>query len=430
MTSSTARRMRHLMLAGSTLIALAACDESGRFDADLRNFGKVGLDTSAAARQATTARPEPDSRGVISYPNYQVAVARRGDSVTDVAGRIGVDAGELARYNALAADTKLNKGEVLALPRRVAEPAAPASAMAAPAASGTTGTERIDITSLASSAIDRAAASQPAPATTAAAPAPAASPAKPATSSSAPAASAAPAAKPASGMQPAASEPIRHKVARGETAYSIARYYNVSAKALAEWNGLTGDLSVREGQYLLIPVASGTPPKTLEQVTQPGQGSPTPEPPSAATPLPAETPPKAGTPVDKSAAPNLGANRTAASAGGRFAMPVGGAIIRPYVKGKNDGVDISAGAGTPVVAAEAGTVAAITKDTEQVPILVLRHADGLLTVYANIDAIAVKKGDTVKRGQALAKVRAGDPGFVHFEVRKGYDSVDPMPYLE
>jgi len=427
MTSSTARRMLRLMLAGSALIALAACDESGKFDADLRNFGQIGFDTSAAARRATAARPEPDSRGVISYPNYQVAVARRGDSVADVAGRVGVDAGELARYNAIAADTKLNKGEVLALPRRVAEPAAPITAMAAPAATGTTGTERIDITSLASSAIDRAAASQPAPVSSAA-PAAATSPAKPVTGTSAPTAK--PAAKPASGMQPAASEPIRHKVTRGETAYSIARYYNVSAKSLAEWNGLTGDLSVREGQYLLIPVASGKPPKTVEPVTQPGQGSPTPEPPSAATPLPAETPPKASTPVDKSTVPNLGANRTAASAGGKFAMPVGGAIIRPYVKGKNDGVDISASPGTPVVAAEAGTVAAITKDTEQVPILVLRHDGGLLTVYANIDGITVKKGDTVKRGQTLAKVRAGDPGFVHFEVRKGYDSVDPMPYLE
>lgn len=424
MTSSTARSMLRLMLAGSALIALAACDSTGSFDADLRNFGKVGLDTSAAARQATTARPEPDSRGVISYPNYQVAVARRGDSVAEVAARVGVDAGELARYNALAADTKLNKGEVLALPRRVAEPAAPAGATTTP---GTTGTERIDITSLASSAIDRAAASQPAaPAATA----PAATTTSPAQPVSAPTPTAKPATKPATGMQPAAAEPIRHKVARGETAYSIARYYNVPAKSLAEWNGLTGDLSVREGQYLLIPVASGKPPKTVEQVTQPGQGSPTPEPPSAATPLPAETPPKASTPVDKSAAPNLGTNRTAASAGGKFAMPVAGAIIRPYVKGKNDGVDISASAGSPVLAADAGTVAAITKDTEQVPILVLRHDGGLLTVYANIDGIAVKKGDTVKRGQAIAKVRAGDPGFVHFEVRKGYDSVDPVPYLE
>ena len=36
----------------------------------------------------------------------------------------------------------------------------------------------------------------------------------------------------------------------------------------------------------------------------------------------------------------------------------------------------------------------------------------------------------VKRGQAIAKVRASSPAFLHFEVRQGFDSVDPMPYLQ
>ncbi|MDD8023460.1 MAG: M23 family metallopeptidase [Paracoccaceae bacterium] len=386
-------RARRLVLAGCALGALAACDPNGQFDADLRNFGKIGFDTTDAARQATADRPKPDARGIISYPTYQVAVANRGDTVTSVANRIGMDPTELARYNAVQPTASLNKGELLALPRRVTEPAS-----TAPTALGG---EKIDITSLASSAIDRAEAGQP----------------KATPTVSAPAAVAAP-----------GPVPTKHKVARGETAYSIARYYNVPVKSLAEWNGLGADLSVREGQYLLIPTAAGTPPKSAE--TQPGQGSPTPTPPSAAKPLPAETPVKASTPVDKSAAPDLGASRTAASGKSKLQMPVSGAIIRPYVKGKNDGVDIAAAPGTPIKAAEAGTVAAITKNTDQVPILVLRHANGLLTVYANIDALSVAKGDSVKRGQTLAKVRAGEPSFVHFEVRQGYDSVDPVPYLE
>lgn len=390
------------LLTGCALLALAACEKDGSFDADLRNFGRGGFDTSAAARQATAARPAADARGVISYPNYQVVVARQGDTVAGVAARLGLDAGELARYNAVAADAVLNKGEVLALPQRVAEP----TGTTGTGTGAGTGSERIDITSLASSAIDRAAAS---PGTAGASPA-----------------TAAPVPGRASGA-----EPQRHRVVRGETAYSIARYYNVSAKALAEWNGLPSDLSVREGQYLLIPVASGSPPAPATTVlTAPGAGSPTPEPPSAAKPLPKETPPKASTPVDRSAAPDLGASRTAASSGAKFALPVAGAIIRPYAKGKNDGIDIAAAAGTPVKAAAAGTVAAITKDTEQVPILVVRHEGGLLSVYANIDGISVQKGDTVSRGQTLAKVRAGAQPHLHFELRKGYDSVDPVDYLE
>ncbi|PKP75008.1 MAG: peptidase M23, partial [Alphaproteobacteria bacterium HGW-Alphaproteobacteria-6] len=116
--------------------------------------------------------------------------------------------------------------------------------------------------------------------------------------------------------------------------------------------------------------------------------------------------------------------------GGRLAMPLQGKIIRGYQKKKNDGIDIAASAGASVAAAADGTVAAITRDTEQVPILVLRHDANLLTVYANIDAIKVAKGDRVKRGQPIATVRASDPAFVHFEVREGFDSVDPLPYLQ
>jgi murein DD-endopeptidase MepM/ murein hydrolase activator NlpD len=83
-----------------------------------------------------------------------------------------------------------------------------------------------------------------------------------------------------------------------------------------------------------------------------------------------------------------------------------------------------------VRAAAAGTVAAITRDTDQVPILVVRHENNLLTVYANIDDIRVERGARVTSGQTLATVRQGDPSFLHFEVREGFESVDPMPYLQ
>ena len=54
----------------------------------------------------------------------------------------------------------------------------------------------------------------------------------------------------------------------------------------------------------------------------------------------------------------------------------------------------------------------------------------MLTVYANVDKITVKKGDKVTRGQQIAQLRSGDKAYVHFEVRDGFDSVDPLPYLE
>ena len=59
----------------------------------------------------------------------------------------------------------------------------------------------------------------------------------------------------------------------------------------------------------------------------------------------------------------------------------------------------------------------------------VRHADNILTVYANVTAVSVKKDDPIKRGQQIAKLRDGNDAYVHFEVRKGFDSVDPAPFI-
>ncbi len=386
------RKPRAVLLCASLLI-LAGCTEP--LDLDFRR-PTFGADTSGAVRDVVEDRPDPDNRGVISYPNFQVAVARRGDTIADVAVRVGMDADELARYNGIGRDAVLRRGEVIALPRRVAEPS---PATGADGFGPIRPAETIEITSLAGAAIDRADAVNP--------PAPFES--KPAPSQT-------------------GTEPIRHKVERGETAYSISRLYGVSVRALADWNGLGPDLTVREGQFLLVPVATPVARASAEADTPaPGAGSPTPTPPSASRPLPEETEIAAAAAAPPS--PDMSAERTEASGSARLLLPVSGKIIRPYEKRKNDGIDIAASAGTPVKAAGDGTVAAITRDTDQVPILVLRHPGNLLTVYANIDDVAFEKGAKVKRGQTIAKVREGNPSFLHFEVREGLESVDPVIYV-
>lgn len=386
------RRPAQLALAAA-LLALAACGPDQSFDWDLRP--KAAGSTADAAARASAPRPAPDARGVLSYPGYQVALARRGDTVATVAARVGLTPEELARANALQPGDALRAGEVLALPRRV--DAAPAAVAAAP---GAVIGGPIDVTTIAGAAIDRAAPG-----------------------GAAPAAPAAPAAA-------AGAAPARHVVRRGETAYSVARIYGVSPRALAEWNGLGADLALREGQTLLIPTAAAAPAAAPPAVEPPGAGSAAPPPPSAAKPLPAEKPaPAAAKPPEAPASPGLGAQRTAASAA-RMGMPVEGRIIRPYAKGRNDGIDIAAPAGAPVRAAADGTVAAITRDTNNVSIVVIRHDGGLLTVYAGLDNVSVARGAAVKRGQQIAVVRRADPSFVHFEVRRGAEATDPMPFLQ
>ncbi|MCR8826498.1 peptidoglycan DD-metalloendopeptidase family protein [Pseudosulfitobacter koreensis] len=391
------RHRAPLLLATCGALALAACDQP--LDMDLRG-GTGAFTTADAAVNATTDRPRPDNRGVISYPNYQVAVAQRGDTLNDVAGRVGVTAAELGRYNGIEVNVPLRAGEIIALPRRVAEPSPATGAIG----TGPIQASPIDVTTLAGNAIDNSAATTPLP------PAPVAQPVAVQTGQ----------------------EPIRHKVERGETAYTISRLYQVPVRSLAEWNGLNSDFAIREGQFLLIPVAQQAPPKrTVPVTTAPGVGSPTPTPPSAATPLPRDDTAKPAPVATKPAEPvaDIGKQTIKPDTNSAMAYPVTGSIIRAYSKGRNEGIDIKANAGTPVKAAAAGSVAAITQSAEGVPIIVVRHPDNLLTVYANVADVAVKKGDAVTRGQNLAKLRAGDDAYLHFEVRKGFESVDPAPYL-
>jgi len=82
-----------------------------------------------------------------------------------------------------------------------------------------------------------------------------------------------------------------------------------------------------------------------------------------------------------------------------------------------------------VKAAAAGTVAAITQNTNGAQIIVVRHTGNILTVYVNVDDLNVAKDDSVTQGQTIAKVAAGSPSFLHFEVRDGLESVDPADYL-
>jgi LysM repeat protein len=347
------------------------------FDIDLRG-GQY--DTTDAAQKASRAKPTADERGVISYPTYQVVEAREGDTVGKIAARLNTAAGPIARYNGFQGDVPLAQGPIIALPQKLAD-APVAQAEDTP----------IDVTELANTAIENAQTKDPV-------------------------------------QTPPNSdgiEPIRHKVVRGETAFTISRLYNVTVSALAEWNNLDGNLTVREGQYLLIPLPVETA-APVSPTSTPGAGSATPAPPSSTTPLPEPEPEPEPEVVAK---PEPKPEPVATPSGGRMGYPVKGKIIREYAKGKTDGIDISSPAGTTVVAAMDGVVAAVTMDVNQVPIVVVKHADNLLTVYANLSDIMIAKGDNILRGQGIAKVPSGTPSYVHFEVRKGLESVDPMDYL-
>ena len=117
-----------------------------------------------------------------------------------------------------------------------------------------------------------------------------------------------------------------------------------------------------------------------------------------------------------------------------FRWPARGRVISGYSgKGGNEGINIAVPEGTPIKAAEGGTVAYAGSELKGYGNLVLiRHPNGYVSAYAHNGELKVKRGDTVKRGQVVAS--SGQSGNVsspqlHFELRKGSAPVDPTPYL-
>jgi murein DD-endopeptidase MepM/ murein hydrolase activator NlpD len=132
-------------------------------------------------------------------------------------------------------------------------------------------------------------------------------------------------------------------------------------------------------------------------------------------------------------APITGAQADAAGVTPEFRWPARGRIIEGFTSGGNDGINIAVPEGTSVKAAESGVVAYAGSELKGYGNLVLiRHPNGYVTAYANNKELEVKRGDSVKRGQIIAK--SGQSGNVsspqlHFELRKGSTPVDPTSYL-
>ena len=114
-----------------------------------------------------------------------------------------------------------------------------------------------------------------------------------------------------------------------------------------------------------------------------------------------------------------------------------GKVITSYgakTNGKsNDGINLAVPEGTPIKAAEDGVVAYSGNELKGYGNLVLvRHSNGYVTAYAHASEVLVKRGDTIKRGQIIAKSgQSGEVGSpqLHFEIRKGSSPVDPLQFL-
>lgn len=121
-----------------------------------------------------------------------------------------------------------------------------------------------------------------------------------------------------------------------------------------------------------------------------------------------------------------------------FNWPLRGKIISAYGAKQgglfNDGINIAAPKGTPVAAAADGVVAYVGNDLGSYGNLVLvRHGGGMVTAYAHLNSVSVRKDSFIRKGQALGTI--GSTGSVantqlHFEIRQGTQTFDPIRYLK
>jgi len=351
-----------------------------------------------AVASAPPANSQPSGASQMASSNWSggtAIIVGSSDTLGGLSQRYGVSAQAIRQANGLQPGQSLRAGQRLTIPRGASQPVA---------------------------------AAQPQPASFASMPAQ--RPAQPAV---------------AANPRAAAGRNV-HVVKQGETLTTIARTYNRPFAELAKANNITPQTRLSPGDQVVIPAAgTAAPAPTLAAApaTVPAQPAVAPTLPtkrvaSAAPTGPVETA-RVASAVTEVPQADTSATKSAEATGALpgFRWPVRGRVIAgfgPKTNGQqNDGINLAVPEGTAVKAAEDGVVAYAGNELKGYGNLVLvRHANGYVSAYAHASELMVKRGDTVKRGQNIAK--AGQTGNVsspqlHFEIRKGSTPVDPMQFL-
>jgi lipoprotein NlpD len=237
-----------------------------------------------------------------------------------------------------------------------------------------------------------------------------------------------------------------YSVKRGDTLYSIAQEHGVDQRDVMQWNGLDDPTRLRVGQQLRVrpPLAVAAAPVAAPPVAEPDRGATAqigsariigrvesrpldslpPLPPRAsAKPELARMEAPSRVELEKSPAP---------SGTGQFIWPVKGKVLAEFAEPRRKGIDIDGKPGDAIVAAAPGHVTYIGSGIPGMgKLVVLKHDNGFITVYAHNRNILVKEKQAVARGQKIAELGSTDSDRpkLHFQIRKGAAAVDPLLYL-
>jgi lipoprotein NlpD len=203
---------------------------------------------------------------------------------------------------------------------------------------------------------------------------------------------------------------VYHVVERHQTLYRICKTYRVDIKEVASLNGITDHSKIQVGQRIFIPRAKKVLKVEIvidDVVTEPGEREKEKE-------------------RGKIAYKKMD-----------FIWPVEGKIGDGFEEAdrkRHQGIDITSPLGTPIKASGSGFVLYSGNTIKGYGnLIILRHSEEFVTVYAHNQVNLVEEGMGVERGQIIGKVgqtgRASGP-HLHFEIRKNNKAVDPLLFLE
>lgn len=248
--------------------------------------------------------------------------------------------------------------------------------------------------------------------------------------------------------------PDSYTVKAGDTMYSIALEFGLDYRELAAWNNVEPS-RIRIGQQLRLSPPGGvvatplrTPSSTVEGKplgTSPG-GPVGPgvvagarvEPRGVRVPYSDQTyaqmsgvkpePATATKPADQPDAKPFPPSADEVD----WIWPVSGKVVSPFNEASNKGIGIAGKMGQPIVAAGPGRVIFSGTGIRGLgKLIVIKHNEKFLSVYAHNRELLVKEGQTVTRGQKIAEMGDTDTDQVklHFEIRRMGKPVDPAGLL-
>jgi lipoprotein NlpD len=249
--------------------------------------------------------------------------------------------------------------------------------------------------------------------------------------------------------RPGDTRPEFHTVGKGDTLYSIALDHGLDYRELAQWNGITDPGVIRAGQQLRLrspDSAASAPLKAAPGV----EGRPLGEAPAVAGGNVKTQPRAVRAPYSDQTYKQLAAVKPDAEAkadprppavpgtsedGIQWAWPVSGKVVNNFNGTTVKGIGIAGKLGQPVLASAPGRVIFSGTATGSLgrlgKLIVIKHNETFVSVYAYNRELLVKEGQNVARGQKIAEMGAADAAQVklHFEIRRFGNPVDPIKLL-